>query len=107
MREHGIVGLVADKTLDVPAIDDLMVRLDHPSGMIPFYAVFPGKGGPVITYKEGPLWQSLLLDMLKEAQPSGTSDPMTASSPGTSKPEAETPAAPVARGTQGSGSPPR
>ncbi|MCE9554384.1 MAG: thioredoxin family protein [Planctomycetes bacterium] len=70
MREHGIIGLVADKTVDAPEIDDLMKRLDHPSGLIPFYAVFPGNGGPVITYKEGPLWQSLLLDMLKQAGPS-------------------------------------
>lgn len=70
MREHGIIGLVADKTVEAPEIDDLMKRLDHPSGLIPFYAVFPGNGGPVITYKEGPLWQSLLLDMLKQAGPS-------------------------------------
>jgi len=107
MREHGIVGLVADKTLKAPAIDDLMARLDHPSGMIPFYAVFPGKGGPVITYKEGPLWQSLLLDMLKEAQPQPSPAQATASSAGTLKSEAEAPAVPVARGTPGSGSSPR
>jgi thiol:disulfide interchange protein len=70
MRQHGIVGLVADKTEDAPDIDSLMTRLDHASGMIPFYAVFPGNGGPVITYNQGPLWEGLLLDMLRRAGPS-------------------------------------
>ena len=70
MRDHNIVGLVADKTLESPEIDTLMKRLDHPSGFIPFYAVFPGSGAPVITFDQPLLFEGTLLDMLKQAGPS-------------------------------------
>ena len=70
MRDHNIVALVADKTLESPEIDSLMTRLGHPSGFIPFYAVFPAAGGPVITYEEPLLFEGTLLDMLRQAGPS-------------------------------------
>ena len=70
MRDHNIVALIADKTLESPEIDTLMTRLDHPSGLIPFYAVFPAGGGPVITYTEPLLFEGTLLDMLRQAGPS-------------------------------------
>jgi len=110
MREHGMVGLVADKTEDSPEIDKLMTRLEHPSGAIPFYAVFPGQGGPVITYKEGPLLQGTLLGMLKQAGPSRIATKpagTTVAQPDASMKRESALADPVARGTQGRENSPR
>lgn len=59
----------ADKTNKSPAIDDLLVELGNQAKAIPFFAIFPGDGGPPITYA-GPLTQGKVLEMLEEAGPS-------------------------------------
>jgi thiol:disulfide interchange protein len=67
--ENRAVAMKADKTRDNPEIDRLLVELGNVGRGIPFYAVFPGRGGDPITF-DGPITQNQVLNALKKAGPS-------------------------------------
>ena len=77
MEQHGVVGLIADRTRESPEIDKLMRELGNTGLAIPFYAIFPGDGRPPITFEDVPLRQKVLLERLREAV--STSSPATGS----------------------------
>jgi len=72
MRENGIVGLVADRQKDPEAVNSLLVELGNLGKGLPFYAIYPGSGAPVIRFgtKKPLLSQSTVIELLREAGPS-------------------------------------
>jgi thiol:disulfide interchange protein len=69
VREHGVITIKADKTQSSPEIDALLVELGNPGRGIPFYAVYPGRGGDPITF-DGLISRQQVLDALEQAGPS-------------------------------------
>ena len=62
--------MVADKTDEIPYIDDLLNKLDHPT--IPLQILIPGTGPErVVHLPDAPLTQSSILDALKELESAG------------------------------------
>jgi suppressor for copper-sensitivity B len=68
--EHGIVTLKADLTRRPPELVEMMRKLGHPSGALPFYAVFPAERPQEATFFSGSQTQAYFLDQLKAAGPS-------------------------------------
>ncbi|MCE9548573.1 MAG: hypothetical protein K8T25_24115 [Planctomycetia bacterium] len=69
MRDHGMTGMVADKGEDFQPVMQLMEQLGNEGGTVPFYAIIPGDGSPVIPHS-GPITESGLLELLRQAGPS-------------------------------------
>lgn len=67
--ENEIVTLVADKTHASDEIDQLLVALGNKAKAIPFYAIYPGDGRPVITL-DGLVSEKKIIEALREAGPS-------------------------------------
>ena len=67
IRANEIDFLVADYTDYSPEIQQLMKELGNEAAAIPFYAVFPGQGGPPQTFTGFPLTQGKLIEHLDEA----------------------------------------
>jgi suppressor for copper-sensitivity B len=63
------VALKADKTQKSPDIDQLLLELGNAGRVIPFYAIYPGRGGEPITFG-GLISQQRILDALEQAGPS-------------------------------------
>jgi thiol:disulfide interchange protein DsbD len=66
VEQLGVVTLKADKTQSNPEIDKLLVELGNKGRVIPFYAVYPGRGGDPITFG-GLISQQRVLDALEQA----------------------------------------
>jgi thiol:disulfide interchange protein len=66
IRQNGVVAIRADKTQTSPEIDQLLVELGNTGRGIPYYAVFPGRGGEPITF-DGLITQQQVLDALEQA----------------------------------------
>lgn len=66
VRDQSVVTLKADKTQKSPEIDKLLVELGNAGRVIPFYAVYPGRGGDPITFG-GLISQQQVLDALEQA----------------------------------------
>lgn len=66
VQQLDAVTLKADKTQASPEIDQLLVELGNAGRVIPFYAVFPGRGGEPITFG-GLISQQQVLDALDQA----------------------------------------
>ena len=66
VRQLEAVTLKADKTQASPEIDKLLVELGNAGRVIPFYAVYPGRGGDPITFG-GLISQQQVLDALEQA----------------------------------------
>lgn len=69
IAKNGVIAVEADKTQRRPDIDELLVELGNQGRGIPFYAVFPGRGGDPITF-DGLISRQQVLDALQEAGPS-------------------------------------
>jgi Thiol:disulfide interchange protein len=75
IKSHGIVPLKADMTHDDEmreAVEQLLIELGHLDRGIPYYAVFPGDGSPVIVF-QGLVSQGTVARAIKEAGPSKSS----------------------------------
>ncbi|MHB8951817.1 MAG: hypothetical protein ACYC4U_02435 [Pirellulaceae bacterium] len=70
VQQHGVIAIKADKTQSRPDIDQLLVELGNAGRGIPFYAIFPGRGGEPITF-DGLITQQQVLDALAQAEGSG------------------------------------
>ena len=66
VRQLNAVTLKADKTQASPEIDKLLVQLGNAGRVIPFYAVYPARGGDPITFG-GLISQQQVLDALEQA----------------------------------------
>jgi thiol:disulfide interchange protein len=66
VRQLEAVTLKADKTQASPEIDKLLVELGNAGRVIPFYAIYPGRGGDPITFG-GLISQQQVLDALEQA----------------------------------------
>lgn len=66
LDENNVVPMKADMTRRVPAIEQLLEELGHPTKAIPYIAIFPGDGSPPITYA-GILTQAKILELLADA----------------------------------------
>ena len=66
VRQHAVVALKADKTHNDPEIDQLLVELGNAGRVIPFYAIYPGRGGDPMTFG-GLITQQQVLDALEQA----------------------------------------
>jgi thiol:disulfide interchange protein len=66
VRDHGVVAIKADKTHNPPEIDQLLMELGNAGRVIPFYAIYPGRGGDPITFG-GLITQQQVLDALEQA----------------------------------------
>jgi suppressor for copper-sensitivity B len=66
VRQLNVVTLKADKTQASPEIDKLLVELGNAGRVIPFYAIYPGRGGNPITFG-GLISQQQVLDALDQA----------------------------------------
>ncbi len=64
IRQNGVVAMKADKTQESPDIDQLLVELGNTGRGIPFYAIYPGRGGEPITF-DGLITQQQVLDALE------------------------------------------
>ena len=69
VAELKVVTLKADKTQKSPEIDQLLLELGNAGRVIPFYAIYPGRGGEPITFG-GLITQQRVLDALQQAGPS-------------------------------------
>lgn len=63
------VAIKADKTQKSPEIDQLLVELGNAGRVIPYYAIYPGRGGDPITFG-GLITKQQVLDALEKAGPS-------------------------------------
>lgn len=59
--------LKADNTDYLPEIEQMLAELGNESGGLPFYAVFPARGGPPITFGGGYITQAQVLENLQKA----------------------------------------
>ena len=66
VRQLEAVTLKADKTQASPEIDKLLVELGNAGRVIPFYAIYPGRGRDPITFG-GLISQQQVLDALEQA----------------------------------------
>ena len=66
VKQLEVVTLKADKTQKSPEIDQLLVELGNTGRVIPFYAIYPGRGGDPITFG-GLISQQQVLDALEQA----------------------------------------
>lgn len=69
VQQNRVVTIKADKTQHNAEIDALLVELGNPGRGIPYYAVYPGRGGDPITM-DGLISQQQVLDALQQAGPS-------------------------------------
>ena len=67
VQTNNIDFLIADYTDYSPEIKQLMQELGNEAAAIPFYAVFPGHGGPAETFTGFPLTQGKLIEHLDRA----------------------------------------
>ena len=65
-----MVAIKADKTQESPEIDQLLVELGNTGRGIPFYAVYPGRGGDPITF-DGLITQQQVLDAWSRPEAEG------------------------------------
>ena len=71
--ENEVVTLRADKTVDAPEVDQLLVELGNSARSIPYLAIYPAGGGaPIIL--DGPITQKRILTAIKSAGPSKSQD---------------------------------
>jgi thiol:disulfide interchange protein DsbD len=80
VQQNDVVTIKADKTRTSPEIDKLLVELGNSGRGIPFYAVFPGRGGAPITF-DGLITQQQVLDALRRAGPSVAAEQTAWASP--------------------------
>ncbi len=72
VEQNGVVTLRADtKTGPTQEIHKLMIELGNTGGGIPFYAIYPGDGGNVITF-DSFITPTQVQDLLRKAGPSVT-----------------------------------
>ena len=73
VKRNGVKTLKADKTVDNPDIDQLLVDLGNMTRAIPFYVIYPGDGGAPITM-DGLITPWRVFRALQQAGPSRNAD---------------------------------